>query len=210
MSRILNSTNLPVMIPYAAILIGIFGFQNAWVAVGLYYCGAAILISARLGIQSRALIGSGWSWKWVVLSIGFAIAILIGARILWNQIQRSDISLDEIFDRYGLGGSAGILFCAVALLINPIIEELFWRGCFQSNPRRLFSGDLIFAGYHIFVLWMVVRWYWVVLFFVGLALFGWMMRYLKYSLRGLGTVWFAHEMADLAIIMSILLILNRG
>lgn len=209
MSRMLNSTNLPVMIPYFAILIGIYGFQNAWVAVGLYYCGTVILISKRLGIRSQDLIGSGWSWKWAALSIGMMIAIVIGAMILWNQVQRTDVSLEELFSRYDLDGRAGILFCVIALLINAAVEELFWRGCFQSNPHRLSGGDIFFAGYHVLVLWMVAQWYWVLLFFIGLVLFGWMMRYLKHSLRGLGTVWFAHEMADLAIIVSILLIMNN-
>ena len=209
MRRINKFSDLSVLFPYLAILIGIFGFRSAWVAVGLYYCGAIFLISRRIGKRSLDLMCSGWSWKWVVVSIGFATAIFIGALILWDQVQRVDVSLGELFNRYGLWGNNGILFCVLAVLFNPAIEELFWRGCFESNPHRLAKEDLLFAGYHVLVLWMVARWYWVFLFFAGLAFFGWIMRYLKHSLRGLGIVCFFHTMADLAIIVSILRILDR-
>jgi hypothetical protein len=49
----------------------------------------------------------------------------------------------------------------------------------------------------------------VILFFAGLVLFAWSMRYARHSLKGLGIVCFCHTMADLAIIVSILLIGNR-
>jgi hypothetical protein len=208
--RINRIFDLSVLFPYLAILIGIFGFRSAWVTVGLYYCGAMILISRRLGRHSLDLMCSGWSWKWVVVSIGFAISLLIGALILWDRVQRVDVSLAELFNRYGIGGGNGIVFCVLAVLFNPTLEELFWRGCFESKPYRLAGGDLFFAGYHVLVLWMVARWYWVILFFVGLVFFGWLMRYLKHSLKGLGIIWFFHTMADLAIIVSILLIVTRS
>jgi hypothetical protein len=207
--RIRGFSDLSVLLPYGAILIGLFGFRSAWIAAGLYYCGAVILISNRLGRHSLGLICSGWSWKWVIVSIGFAIVLLFGALIFWDRVQRADVSLGELFKRYGLGGNSGLLFCVLALLFNPTIEELFWRGCFESNPHRPAIEDLFFAGYHLPVLWMVVRWHWVILFFGGLTLFAWLMRYARHSLKGLGIACFVHTMADLAIIVSILLIVTR-
>lgn len=209
MWRIRGFPDLSVLLPYVTILVGIFGFRSAWIAVGLYYCGAIFLIFRRLGKHALELICSGWRWGWGIMSIGLVMMLLVGALVLWDRVQRVDVSLTELFNRYGLAGGSGILFCVFAMLFNPAIEELFWRGCFESNPHRLSGGDLFFAGYHVLVLWMVARWYWVILFFVGLTFFGWLMRYLKHSLKGLGMVFFFHTMADLAIIVSILLILNR-
>lgn len=209
MRRLSGFSDLSVLLPYAAILVGVYGFRSAWVAVGLYYCGAVILISKGPGKHSLDLICSGWNWKGVIVSMGFAFALSIGALILWDRVQRVDVSLGQLIDRYGLGGTNGIVFCVLVLLINPAIEELFWRGCFETNPYRLAKEDLFFAGYHVLILWLVARWYWVILFFLGLAIFAWMMRYLKHSLKGLGIVFFVHTMADLAIIVSIFLILNR-
>jgi hypothetical protein len=209
MRRINGSSDLSVLFPYLAVLVGVFGFGSAWIALGIYYCGAIILISRRLGKYSLDLIFSGWSWKWGIGSIGFALVLVIGALILWDHVQRVDVSLGELFNRYGLGGGKGLVFCLLAVLFNPVIEELFWRGCFESTPHRLAKEDLYFAGYHLLVLWMVVRWYWVILFFVGLTLFAWLMRYARHSLKGLGIVCLFHTMADLAIIVSILLIVNR-
>jgi hypothetical protein len=208
--RIRGFSDLSVLLPYLAVLVGVFGFRSVWIALGIYYCGAVILISQRLGRHSLGLIRSGWSWKWAIVSIGLAMAIVVGAGVLWDQVQRADVSLGELFTRYGLGGNSGIVFCAIAVLFNPALEELFWRGCFESNPHRPASGDIFFAGYHVLVLWMVARWSWVILFFAGLFLFAWLMRYLKNTLRGLGIVCFFHTMADLAIIVSILLMVNRG
>jgi hypothetical protein len=209
MRRVFGGSSLFVLLPYLAVLVGLYGYRSAWFAAGLYYGGAIILISARLGKQSFVLITSGWSWKGAVLSIAFAVTLVLAALILWKPIQRDDVTLREIFTRYGLGGAAGILFCGVVLLVNPLIEELFWRGCYPSDPRRWSWIDMLFAGYHLPVLCLVARWYWLVVFLVGLALFAWMMRYLRHTLRGLATAWFAHEMADLAILLSILWIVNH-
>ena len=54
----------------------------------------------------------------------------------------------------GLSSSTSwLLFIAYFSLVNPFIEEYFWRGVLGSNTKKFYIGDLVYAGYHALVLW---------------------------------------------------------
>jgi membrane protease YdiL (CAAX protease family) len=52
----------------------------------------------------------------------------------------------------GLTADSWPYFIAYFIIINPWLEEFFWRGFLVNLSRKIVLNDLLFAGYHLLVL----------------------------------------------------------
>src|SRR5262245_43347516 len=125
---------LTPVFPYLAVSIGIFWFHNAWIALLGFHFGIVIsLFLARSQIPITTLFKST-NFRWVLLSAilcgssGFSLYFL---RNLFGMVS----DLPTQIESFGLTESTWLLFMTYFVLVNPFVEEYFWRG-FLGSPTK--------------------------------------------------------------------------
>ena len=108
----------------------------------------------------------------------------------------------------GLCNTAWLLFMVYYVTINPLLEELFWRGYLGSDSTFLTWNDIWFAGYHILVLVRFVTVTWIVASFLVLVGAAWFWRQLARKYNGLMVPIASHAAADLSIIAAVFFLLR--
>ena len=206
-----------VCIPYAAVGIGLYVFGSAWIAAGLYYGGALIYIAATGRKELMAGLAA-WAGSAPILGArdrGLAIVTcgvfaLAGVAVfyLWPVAERADVDLATFLEAMGMGGRRFLVFAVVFCLLNPVVEEVFWRGCLNDDRRRVSWIDAAFAGYHVPVLLLVIN---VGVSAVGFAILctaSWCLRRLRHKSGGLGLGWAAHFLADVSVMTAVWVLLK--
>ncbi len=195
-------------IPFIAVAVGLYLLSNAWVAIAIYYTGVIIYVQLIGGEQIVASLFKGWNPKSLLLCAPVFASAGAAVLWLWPHAVLPDVSLADYLCDTGLGEWRFTVFAILFCLINPVMEELFWRGCFASNPRRPSWTDAAYAGYHVPVALMVTDNALSVTAFTVLFLAAWYLRYLRYKLNGLATGIIAHFIADISIMTAFLLLLK--
>jgi membrane protease YdiL (CAAX protease family) len=103
----------------------------------------------------------------------------------------------------GLQNTPWLLFIFYYFIVNPILEELFWRGYLGSPNLKPAGSDFWYAGYHVLILVLFVDWPWIVLSFVTLVGAGWTWRQLARIYNGLTIPIVSHAAADAGIIGAV-------
>ena len=103
----------------------------------------------------------------------------------------------------GLNESNWILFISYFSLVNPFLEEYFWRGWLGGNTKSLHRSDFLFAGFHALILIGKVQ-TGSILFALGvLVLAGWFWRQVYRADDGLLAPVLGHMAADLTILVAV-------
>jgi len=194
---------LAIVLPYAAVLLGLYVLRNAWAAILLYHVGMVTLL--RLGGQEGLLraVRQGWSAPAaVVIGIVFASGGLLLA-LLWGTISREHVDLAETLTSLHLSGLYWWVFVAYYVTVHPVLEEIFWRGYFPKVHRSPVVPDIAFAGYHVLVLCIFIKLPWVLVSFGVLLFASWSWRQLVARYSGLGVAIASHAAADLSVIAVI-------
>jgi len=198
----LNKKWLAPILPYLAIWAGLFLFKNAWLTLIGFH--AAILIAlavARPSLPINILFKSK-SAKWILVSALVCSTSGIGLYFLWGVfgiVPNLPMRLESI----GLNSASWFAFIAYFSLVNPFIEEYFWRGFLGSDSKKLRVGDAIFAGYHALVLWGRVHPLSILFAVIILTSAGWIWRQISREDGGLLAAVLGHMVADFSILMTI-------
>jgi membrane protease YdiL (CAAX protease family) len=191
---------LPIALPYAAVLLGLYVLRSAWAAILLYHAGMVILL--RFGRQ-EGLLGSvrqGWSAPAAaVVGIVCAACGLLLA-LLWGTISREHMNLGETLTGFHLSGLSWWVFAAYYVTVHPVLEEIYWRGYLPGAHRSPVAVDVAFAGYHVMVLCLFIKLPWVLVSFGVLWFAAWSWRQLAARYSGLGVAIASHAAADLSIV----------
>jgi membrane protease YdiL (CAAX protease family) len=194
------------VVPALLVLIGLSGFHSIPMAVFLYhgYCLINIVLSGRqIGKQGfpsllEFLIAGACGVILSLLSVGLW-------RLTGDLIADPDICRTRI-EGFGLPIDRWGLFAAYFLLVNPVIEELYWRGCVQERAREIgILRDAFvavpFSLWHIVTIWAVCGPIAAALGGVAVYCVGVLLTMMYRQSRSLGRciVWHA-MMADLAVI----------
>ena len=196
------------LIPYGAVAIGLYALSSGWAAIGLYHL-AAIAAMALAGYRQKdARLFSGWS-----AALGLPLAALcfggcLLLYVLWPLIRLEGLALDRALLSLGLSGAAWWAFIPYYTLVNPVVEELFWRGFLGSDSTRPTLADVLFAGYHALVLATFMPWYVNAAEVLGLVFVAWIWRQLARRNGGLAIPLATHAAADLGIILASHLVAN--
>lgn len=190
-----------LFVPYVAVGIGLYVFQNGWLALGLYHaCMIGYLLHHRKRISLQGLM-RGWHsiWGWL-----FPVSALSGLAIalLWPWMAGGS-DLRTLLSQYGLSGWKWTGFVFYYALLHPLLEELFWRGSLGHPSRTVRIEDVAFAGYHFFVLICFISWTWAILCFVVLAAAAWVWRQSVCRTGGLFIAAATHVIGDISIILAI-------
>jgi hypothetical protein len=198
----IDKKRLAPILPYLAVWAGLFFFKNAWFTlVGFHLVVLLVLVIMRPGIPINILFKSRYP-KWIVTSVLFCSTSGIGLYLLWDKFGIApDLSVQ--LESIGLNSSSWFAFIAYFSLVNPFIEEYFWRGFLGSPTKKIHMMDLVFAGYHTLILWGRVRPSSILFAVIILTSAGWIWRQFSRKDEGLLAAVLGHMAADFSILMTI-------
>lgn len=192
------------LVPYIAVGLGLLVFKSAWLALVGYHIGILLVFAAcrewRQFRRVRVIFHPLWA--------GFAWAgsIMAGFWLYngWNGLPLpADLSAQ--MTEIGLTPQRWPLFIAYFALVNPWLEETYWRGWLSSRVKFPVVDDLWFAGYHTLILLPYVSWIWLVLAILILTGAAWFWRQVARDTNSLFIPAVAHGFADFSILMAIYL-----
>lgn len=188
---------------YLAVGLGLFVFHSAWGALlGFHAAIIGSLLIVRPNIPVAILFKSK-NFKWILLSVALCGSSGIALFFLWDVFEVAS-DLPAQLALLGLNSRTWIPFIAYFALVNPFIEEYFWRGYLGSASKRLHISDFLYAGFHALILIRKVPIV-SILFGVGaLVGAGWLWRQIAHQEDGglLAPV-LGHMAADFTILLTI-------
>jgi hypothetical protein len=198
----LNKKWFTPILPYLAVWAGLFLFKSAWLTlVGFHVAILLALAVVRPTTPINILLKSKSS-KWILISVIFCSTSGIGLYFLWNVFGIAH-NLPAQLQVIGLNSSSWFAFIAYFSLVNPWVEEYFWRSVLGSESKKLHIGDVIFAGYHALVLWGRVHPLSILFAVTILISAGWLWRQFLREDEGLLAAVLGHMVADFSILVVI-------
>ncbi|MGC5323881.1 CPBP family intramembrane glutamic endopeptidase [Brevibacillus sp. SYSU BS000544] len=169
--------------------------QSLSQAVGIW----GLTVTAR-----QALIGFG-------LGISFTLALLIGAYFLHDML--FDVKhLRSLLEKWHFSGNQSGLLLVVLVLLNPILEEIYWRGYLQSRNgqapgsiRSLLLTSLWFTAYHLVVIIPIFNWPFCVVAALSIYTAGVLWGWIRDRSHSLFAPVLSHMLADLGIVIIYIL-----
>jgi hypothetical protein len=196
------------LMAYATVAIGLFGLRSAWATLLTFHIAIIVsLVIARPDIPLSILFKSH-NVKWVALSILLGSCSGIILYLVWPYFGIAE-DLPAQLKAIGLTASTWPGFIAYFGLVNPFIEEYFWRGYLGSGTKDIYTYDLIFAGYHVLILVGKVHLASIVFATDVLTLAAWFWRQLTNKDGGLLAAVLGHMGADLSLLLTIFAMCNR-
>ncbi|HOV13245.1 MAG TPA: CPBP family intramembrane metalloprotease [Spirochaetota bacterium] len=198
---------LYIFLPIPIVLFGLLVLKNAFLTILFYHIFMiSVLVINKAPINFKDFF-KGWDTKWGLLLIIGGLSTGFIALLFWNLIFLTDIPFTTQLEKIGLSKSNWFLFLLYFSVINPVIEEVFWRGYFRDKNIRFNLECVGFASYHLFVLYFFVKIYWlpVVFIFLFIASIFWKIIYKKYE--GLLVPLISHVLADLSIVFAVTVVL---
>ncbi len=193
---------ISMLVPYAAVLIGLYLFRNGLLAFGLYHIGMIAFLITHDRSNLLKKIRSGWNMPAALISAVACALIIPVIFLLWRYMQLESSSLKATLSGFRLYGVSWYIFMIYFCTVQPLLEELFWRGYLDSSHKYLSWPDLAFAGYHILVLAWFIKMPWLLLSFIILSMAAWGWRHIAHKFRGLAVPLFSHVVADISIITA--------
>jgi len=193
-------TVIAPIVLYAAIIAGMHLFHSGWIAILGYHLGICLSLSIAGGWSHGKKIISGWDARLgpvIILMCVLAGPLVYG---LWAFMHLAQLDLKSGLSAVDLEEGSWFAFAIYYCLVNPWLEELFWRGFFPSNAKYPTLSDFLYAGYHVFVLILFVKWIWVIVAFVVLVCVGRLWRQVASKYDGLIIPSLTHLVADISII----------
>lgn len=189
-------------IPYITVGIGLLVFRNAWVAILGYHIGMIIMIlSSETGIPVKQIFRSNnYSIPIITAVIGASAGPLL--YVFWPLLV-VPIDINSYLHSIGLAEESWTFFLAYYILINPLIEEYYWRGYLGSRTKRIALNDLLFSGYHLIVLAGKVEIVWLIIIFLVLTFGAWFWRQFNRLSDGLLASTVSHITGDTTVILTI-------
>ena len=193
---------ISALVPYVAVLIGLYILKNAWIAVGLYHFGITVFLVT--GNRSRLLKKAYTGWNSIASVIGILMSAMIFPIIFffWKLMQLEGMPLSSALSSFGLHGTSWFFFMIYFSTVQPLLEELYWRGYLICSHKYFSWTDFAFAGYHILILAWFIKLPWLIIAFILLTLAAFVWRHLASKFEGLLVPLLSHIVADISIIVA--------
>jgi membrane protease YdiL (CAAX protease family) len=189
---------------YLAVGVGLFLFHSAWGALlGFHVAIVVSLLIAKPNIPVTVLLKST-NIKWILLSILLCGSSGIALYFLWDKFKFAN-DLSAQIEGLGLNSATWLPFIAYFALVNPFVEEYFWRGYFGNSTKNLYLYDFIYSGFHGLILLGKVHSYSIIFGLSVLVFAGWFWRQIAREDHGLLAPVFGHMVADFTILMAVYL-----
>jgi len=201
--RIFLSSYLPLFklaVPYVAVLVGLVWLRHAWLTLLLYHG----LIGVGLAVDTNReplRVARGWSLKACLLLVSPAVLIVPVFVLLRGTIFGSNDVGIWLHER-ALQGPALIVFLIYFVLFNPLLEEAHWAPLRHVSPP-VWLRHAAFAGYHVLVLYTLLRPSWCAVAFAFLMTVSWLWGHTAYRCGGPLVPLLSHLAGDAAIVMAV-------
>ena len=184
---------------YGAIFIGMDVLPNAWVALLGFHLALVIALLPRLRT---------WPTRWLAsVSPAFlllmACAGLLGGVGLWLLWPYTGVSDDYSAQLAALGLTGNFtwaVFIGYFSLVNPWLEEAFWRDALASPARGPAPVDFVYASFHLIILAPFVGLFWLLVALLIIAATGWFWRTIARLTGSLLPGVVCHTLADFSIL----------
>jgi len=194
----------PSVIVGVAMLLG----HHGWLAMlGFHACMIVALIAHRRRLDWRRMLHPP---RPATLVINVVAAMLVMAIFSWalfayaNRHGDYGSILDRGLSAFAVPGNTRLLFAIELCLLNPLLEELFWRGLFFSDRKRPAATDVCYAAFHFFALVPFMPVIQAVVGTVGLVGVGYSLRQMaRHNDRSLLIPLLWHALGDIAIVVAI-------
>jgi len=197
-----------MLLPYAAILVGLHVFRSAWLALLLYHGLAVVWLARGRRIRCARFAPA----RLDALGVGsIVLASLAGPAlaILWPAIA-PDTPLAASLARFDLAGQSLLAFAIWHVAFNPWIEEALWRGVIAEPRAPTSPSDAAFAAYHLLAVAPFVKIAWLAVVFAVLLFTATLWRALARRKGGLFASACAHLAADASVFGWLLLAVGRA
>jgi uncharacterized protein len=192
------------ILPYLAVWAGLFIFKNAWLTLlGFHLAILLAVFLLRSALPPHDFFKPA-NLKHVLSSILICSLSGLSLYLLWDVFEIAD-DLPMQLAALGLNSSTWFGFIAYFSLVNPFVEEYFWRGTLGSNSTKIFLGDVIYAGFHIIAVWGMAHPLSMLFMLFVLTLAGWFWRQLYRRDGSLLAPVLSHMAADLSILIAVYL-----
>ena len=187
---------------YLAVGIGLFVFHSAWgTLLGFHAALIVSLLIARPNIPLKSLLTNN-DLKWILLNVLLCGGSGASLYFLWDIFGFAGDFSAQIA-ALGLNASNWPVFIAYFALVNPFIEEYFWRGWLGDKRKSLHTTDFVYAGFHALVLIDKVQ-TGSIIFGVSVLVFaGWLWRQIAREDGGLLATVLGHMAADFTILVAV-------
>lgn len=200
---------LSPVLPYLGVLSGYYLLSSGWAAIGLYHLAIVVVLTASQGWSSARTLVRGRFKALGFAMGGSCLASGVALYLLWPLARLEGITLASSLTSLGLEGGAWIAFIAYYTLVNPWVEEVYWRGWYPEQLRFRVVSDLLFAGYHVFVVIRFVGSGWAVFIFLALVAAAFIWRQIAARSGGLILPVSTHLLADASVIGAAVLLMSR-
>jgi len=190
------------ILAYLAVGIGLIQVHSAWGALlGFHLVIVVSLLWVRPNIPITVLFKST-NIKWILLSVLLCGSSGLALYFLWAYFGPAN-DLTAQVESLGLTSSTWPGFIAYFALVNPLMEEYFWRGYMGDPTNGFYIYDLIYAGFHALILIGKVPINSIIFALTVLTFAGWLWRQIAREDRGLLAPVLGHMAADFTILVAI-------
>ena len=195
---------LAALLPYLAVAIGVFWVRNAFVALFSFHLAIVVSVLLARSTVPVSLLFKSRNLRWVVLSVLLCGSSGISLYFFWSYFQVVG-DLPTALQSFHLTRNTWPLFITYFVLVNPLVEEYFWRGYLGSQTRNVHSSDLLYAGFHGLILAGKMHTGAVLYSLMVLVLAGWFWRQIARIDGSLLAPVLGHMAADFTILVAIYL-----
>jgi hypothetical protein len=196
---------LPVIgliMPYLSVWLGLYVIGNVWAAVLGYHLGIVLLVTLAGAWPPFGKFRTTTP-LWQVLFFGLSGCVAgVSVYFLWPFIHVSP-QLTYALRSWGLTQRSWPIFILYGTLVNPWLEETYWRGWLGSTARIPIVHDVFFAGFHLVILAPFFPPIWLAVTFLVLAFSGWMWRQVMRTERSMLASSLFHMAADVSILLVV-------
>jgi hypothetical protein len=192
------------MMAYVTVAIGLFWVHSAWVALLGFQAGLLLILLIE---KPRIPIVTLFKGVHFITLLGCMILCVSSGLTLFFAWSYLDIApnLSDDLASIGLTSATWPGFITYFVLVNPWIEEYFWRGYLNDTSHIPAPVDFSFAGYHLLILYGKTSWTWMAISFLVLAAVAWLWRRVSRKNNGLLIASLSHMTADFSILMAVYL-----
>ncbi|MBI3160975.1 MAG: CPBP family intramembrane metalloprotease [Chloroflexi bacterium] len=198
----MNKQWLAPIPPYLAVWMGLFLLNSAWGALIGFHIAILLVIAFIRPKPFITILFKSKSSTWIFASVLFCSPSGLGLYFLWNSFGIAN-DLPAQLHSMELNSSSWPYFIAYFALVNPLIEEYFWRGVLGNTTKKLRIGDVIYAGYHALVLYGRVHPLSILFAMAVLTFAGWLWRQMAREDDGLLAPSLGHMAADFTILLTV-------